>query len=268
MRVVGNFHGVDAGFVKRKASWAAFAVALLLGVAACGGSSPSDASFGSGTSAPEPEGADTSANEAEDETSTSTEPLNDDAAEPEPADEPSEALVDDGFVAPVRFENGEHESSEPVDEALLEELLIEASFAAYDNWRTCITIGRDCDFERNVAPVLSGPHRVLFRQYLLGYAEGQRLEPGDKDKVGVVSVETFDLVPPIVAHVSLCVVDSGVGLIEAGPGREEQILNDDVAAYVLGYQLASDDDGVITVEGEWNVVPLTEDISLCDEYSR
>jgi hypothetical protein len=247
---------VDAT-VRRSRLLSAFALCLL--ASACG--STTDVTL--------PEAVTTSESAADDaavdESSTGDSVITDDSDSGDETNETDSPPMGE-FAAPVRFENGEHES-DSIDADLVEEKLAEAALAAFGNWRTCVGIGKNCNFQRDVAPLLSATQRVFKGQDLDSYREGERVMPGPLDDVVVVEVEALSLEPPILGQVSLCVVDSGVQMIEAGPGREEEIIDDSAIAYIVVYQLTSDADGVVTVEGEWYPEPFTEDLTLCDEYS-
>lgn len=66
-----------------------------------------------------------------------------------------------------------------------------------------------CDFERDVAPSLSNIHQLDQRLAHDGLADGVRYRLGPGETRMVIGTEVFELTPPVLGAVDVCVVYAG-----------------------------------------------------------
>lgn len=166
----------------------------------------------------------------------------------------------------VRFENGEHLTGGAIDAELLEDKTRAAAIAASENWTNCLIHADACDFDRDVAPSVSGSHEQFIRNLFDSVVDsGQRYRPGPID-TEVVIESSSNATPPIVAEVRICVVDTGEMYIPGVDGDPDEIVNEDEAGFVYSYVVVVEDDGLLTVASRTAVPGQIGDTTFCDQY--
>lgn len=237
------------------------ALAFALVVAACG--SNGDEAAGPVDGLPD-EAAASPSSESTTSTSTSTtsttSPSTNDTTTPEETGGSS--------VTIVRFENDEH-LQDTIDIELVEQKMVEAVEAEDNNWLSCEMAPEDCDFDRDVLPMVSLTRETFLRGILdkyLGF-EGSRYRHGPDDVRVLIDVRVNNSTP-VVGDVRVCEIDSGQVYIPASGDQPEEILDDDVSAVIHRYFVNQGEDGVLRVTARATDQIAMGDVTACDEYRR